>query len=112
MKGQTNIILALIFALIVAVFAVINVDPVEVNYLFDTGEAPLILIILGSSLMGGIITAAFGLIKIYRLQREVKQLKKSNANLENKDEGTLEQPSEEETMEDTPNLETDTKEDK
>lgn len=39
MRGQTYIISALVFALIVAIFAVINVDPVEVNYLFTTGEA-------------------------------------------------------------------------
>ncbi|WP_077621393.1 LapA family protein [Sediminibacillus massiliensis] len=77
MKGQSYIILALVFALIVAIFAVINVDPVEVNYLFGTGNAPLILVILISALMGGIITAAVGGVRLLRMQREVKALKKS-----------------------------------
>jgi len=70
LRGQTYVILAIIFVLIVAVFAVINVDPVEVNYLFGSGEAPLILVVLFSVLMGGIITAAVGLVKMIQLQRE------------------------------------------
>ncbi|MRG88255.1 LapA family protein [Salinibacillus xinjiangensis] len=76
MKGQTSIILAIIFALIVAIFAVINVDSVPVNFFFATREAPLILVILISVLMGSIITAAFGLVKILQLQRQIRQMKK------------------------------------
>ena len=82
MKGQTSIVLAIVFALIVAVFAVINVDSVPVNFLFVTREAPLILVILISVLMGSIITAAFGAVKIYRLQREIRQLQKREINEE------------------------------
>ncbi|AVQ99492.1 LapA family protein [Oceanobacillus sp. M65] len=78
MKGQGYVILAIIFVIIVAVFAVTNVDPVEVNYLFWTAESPLILIILFSVLMGGIITAAVGVIRMFRLQRQVRSLQKEN----------------------------------
>ncbi|WP_010531098.1 LapA family protein [Lentibacillus jeotgali] len=78
MRGQTYVILAIIFVLIVAIFAVINVDPVEVNYFFGSGEAPLILVILFSVLMGGIITAAVGLVKMIRLQRERNTLISEN----------------------------------
>ncbi|SEA94880.1 Uncharacterized integral membrane protein [Thalassobacillus cyri] len=85
MKGQYYWILALIFALLIAVFAVINVDPVEVNYLFGTGEAPLILVILISVLMGGIVTAALGAVRVYRLQREVKNLRSKQGNKESRD---------------------------
>ncbi|UOQ93841.1 lipopolysaccharide assembly protein LapA domain-containing protein [Halobacillus shinanisalinarum] len=83
MKGQTYIILALIFALLIAVFAVINVDPVQVNYLFGTGEAPLILVIIVSVLMGVLITASVGAVRFFRLQREnrslTNQLEKKNS---------------------------------
>lgn len=82
MKGQTYVIFAIIFVIIVAIFAVINVDPVEVNYLFGTGEAPLIFVILFSVLMGGIIMAAVGIIKVFRLQRENKSLRKENKQLQ------------------------------
>ncbi|MFC4022669.1 lipopolysaccharide assembly LapA domain-containing protein [Oceanobacillus longus] len=81
MKGQTYVILAIILVIIVAIFAVINVDPVEVNYLFVTQESPLILVILFSVLMGGIITASVGTMRIYRLQREIKLLKTENVTL-------------------------------
>ncbi|MBP1947646.1 LapA family protein [Virgibacillus litoralis] len=81
MRGQSYVILAIIFVIIVAVFAVINVDPVEVNYLFGSGEAPLILVILFSVLMGGIITASVGLIKMIHLQRERKYLLAENNQL-------------------------------
>ncbi|WP_373892910.1 LapA family protein [Virgibacillus natechei] len=81
MRGQTYVILAIIFVIIIAVFAVTNVDPVEVNYLFWSGESPLILIILFSVLMGGIITAAVGTAKMFQLQREVKRLQIKNDKL-------------------------------
>ncbi|WP_117169131.1 LapA family protein [Paraliobacillus sediminis] len=79
MKGQTHIILALIFALIVAVFAVINVAPVEVDYLFGTGHAPLVLVILVSVLMGGLITSAFGVFRLIKYQKQVRSLEKEIA---------------------------------
>ncbi|MFD2630953.1 lipopolysaccharide assembly LapA domain-containing protein [Oceanobacillus kapialis] len=81
MKGQSYVILAIIFGIIVAVFAVTNVEAVEVSYLFWTAESPLILIILFSVLMGGIITAAVGAVRLFRLQRQVRNLQKENDTL-------------------------------
>ena len=52
MKIQWSLIAALLFALITAVFAVINVNPVAVNLLFGTVNVPLILLIIGCSLIG------------------------------------------------------------
>lgn len=84
LKGQTYTIIAIIFVIIVAIFAVINVDPVEVNYLFGSGEAPLILVILFSVLMGGLITAAVGLVKMIHAQRERKSLLTENNQMKEK----------------------------
>ncbi|MBX0358832.1 lipopolysaccharide assembly LapA domain-containing protein [Halobacillus sp. Nhm2S1] len=75
MKGQSYLILAFIFALVIAIFAVINVDPVQVNYLFGSGEAPLILVILISVLLGGLATASAGALRYYRLKKENSRLK-------------------------------------
>ncbi|WP_416149219.1 LapA family protein [Salipaludibacillus sp. HK11] len=75
MRGQWGLITGLIIALVIAVFAVINVEPVEVNYLFGESEWPLVLVIIGSVLMGGLTVGSVGLYKIYRLQQEIKQLK-------------------------------------
>lgn len=76
MRGQWGLILGIIAALIIATFAVINVEGVQVNYLFGTAEWPLILVIIGSVLMGGIIVGAVGMVKVYQLQQEVKRLKR------------------------------------
>jgi len=82
MKGQTYVILGIIVLIIVSVFAVTNVEPVDVNYLFWTAESPLILVILFSVLMGGLITAAVGSIRIIHLQRENKIIKEKRDKFE------------------------------
>ncbi|MFC4558924.1 lipopolysaccharide assembly LapA domain-containing protein [Virgibacillus kekensis] len=84
MKGQSYVILSIIFIIVVAIFAVINVEPVQVDYLFGSGQAPLILVILFSVLMGGIITAAAGIVKVINLQRERKSLRSENKHLKEK----------------------------
>lgn len=76
MKGQWTLIVGIAIALIIATFAVINVDPVEVNYLIGQSEWPLVLIILGSVLMGGIVVGSVGMFKIYQLQQQVRLMKK------------------------------------
>ncbi|WP_042146122.1 lipopolysaccharide assembly LapA domain-containing protein [Paucisalibacillus sp. EB02] len=81
MKGQTYVIIAIIFMILVAVFAVTNVNPVEVNYFFWQVESPLILVILFSVLMGGVITAAVGMVRMFKMQKEIKHLKKENQQL-------------------------------
>ncbi|MCQ6274813.1 DUF1049 domain-containing protein [Bacillus sp. V3B] len=84
MKFQWNLILALLFALIVAIFAVVNVEPVLVDYVFGTTELPLVLIILSSALLGGFIVGSIGLFRNFMLQRQVKLLTKEKTQLEEK----------------------------
>ncbi|MGG1518391.1 lipopolysaccharide assembly protein LapA domain-containing protein [Paenibacillus oryzisoli] len=76
MKIQGMLIAGLIFALITAVFAVINVEPVKVNFLFAETSTPLILVILTSTLLGGLMVGMFGIVRGYKLQRKVKLLEK------------------------------------
>jgi lipopolysaccharide assembly protein A len=75
-RFQWTFILGLFFSLVVAIFAVVNVESVSVNYLFGYANIPLILIILGSALVGGLVVGLFGVIRQYRLQRRVKMLEK------------------------------------
>ncbi|MFD0960854.1 LapA family protein [Paenibacillus chungangensis] len=82
MKGQSMLISAFAFALVIAIFAVINVDTVQVNFLFTKTSTPLILVILVSTLLGGVTVGLFGMIRIYRLQRQVKGLEKQLATKE------------------------------
>ncbi|GAB6926424.1 hypothetical protein JCM10914A_04070 [Paenibacillus sp. JCM 10914] len=74
MKIQWSLIAALVFALVTAVFAVINVNPVEVNLLFGIVNIPLILLILGCSLIGGLIVGAFGIYRQYQMQKQIRTL--------------------------------------
>jgi lipopolysaccharide assembly protein A len=76
MKAQWLIISALLFAVVTAVFAVINVDSVQVNFLFAKTETPLILVILISALLGGLMVGLFGIIRQFRMQRQIRQLEK------------------------------------
>ena len=74
MKMQLYLLFGFVFALIIATFAVINVGDVEINYLFGTANWPLVLVILGSAVIGGLSVGLFGLIKVIQLQRQVKKL--------------------------------------
>ncbi|MDO8225996.1 LapA family protein [Bacillus cabrialesii] len=88
MNKQWTIIFALIFTLIVAIFAVINVRSVEVDYLFGRSEWPLILVILGSVLMGALIVYSVGIFQVMKLKREIKTLRKENKTAIHKQEDT------------------------
>ncbi|MFD2114855.1 lipopolysaccharide assembly LapA domain-containing protein [Paenibacillus yanchengensis] len=82
MKGQSILIAAFAFALIIAIFAVINVEPVQVNFLFAKTSTPLILVILASTFLGGLTVGAFGLVRQYRLQKQLKQLEQQVADMQ------------------------------
>ncbi|MFT8319925.1 MAG: lipopolysaccharide assembly protein LapA domain-containing protein [Bacillus sp. (in: firmicutes)] len=93
MKRQWSLLLGILFALIVAVFAVINVEPVTVNYLFGKGEWPLVLVILISVLLGGLMIGSAGILKIYSLQKKLKTSTKEKTELEEKlEKYELQQP--------------------
>jgi uncharacterized integral membrane protein len=79
---QWTLICALIFALLTAVFAVVNVEPVRVNFAFAETTTPLILVILSSTLLGGLIVGLFGIIRQYRLQRRIRGLERRIQELE------------------------------
>jgi putative membrane protein len=76
MKVQWIIIIALVFALITAILATANVGPVPLNYIFGVTDIPLILVIFGSVLTGGLIVGWFGIVRQYQLQRTIKRLER------------------------------------
>ncbi|MGG1573389.1 LapA family protein [Fictibacillus sp. NRS-1165] len=74
MKAQGYLIFGLLFALLIAVFAVVNGNDVEFNYIFGTVKWPLVLIILGSAAVGGLAVGFFGILKVVQLRNKVKRL--------------------------------------
>lgn len=82
MKLQWRLIFAFIFALLVAIFAVMNVRPTPVNYLLGVTYVPLVLIIIGSAVAGGLIVGLIGIVMQLRLLHHNKQLQGKVADLE------------------------------
>lgn len=71
-KWQWTVIVGIVFSVIVAVFSVVNVEKVSVNYVFGTAEWPLVLVILGSVCMGGIIVGSIMGMRIFQLQKDLR----------------------------------------
>ena len=78
MKFQWNLLLGLLFAVIIAVFSVVNVDAVPINYVFGTAEWPLVLIILCSALLGAAISGFIAMFRAVQSNRRIKELQREN----------------------------------
>ena len=76
MKFQWNLLLGLLFAIIIAVFAVFNVDAVPVNYVFGVAQWPLVLVILCSALLGAAVSGFFAMFLSFQSTRRIKVLQK------------------------------------
>nr|WP_225941990.1 lipopolysaccharide assembly protein LapA domain-containing protein [Sporosarcina limicola] len=75
-KVQWTLLFGLLFAIIIAVFAVINVDAVQVNYVFGNAQWPLVLIILCSALLGAAVSGLFAMFRSLQSNRRIKELQK------------------------------------
>ncbi|MCW1927026.1 LapA family protein [Bhargavaea beijingensis] len=76
MKFQWTLLLGLIFALVVAWFAIVNVEQVPVNYVFGTAEWPLIIVILASALLGAAVSGSVSMFRSLMQQRKIKRLER------------------------------------
>jgi putative membrane protein len=82
LKEQWRLIVGLIIVIIIAVFAIMNVEEVPVSFIIGEARWPLILVILGSALLGVIISTCFAGIKIFKMQRTIQELKSLVPNYE------------------------------
>lgn len=76
MKSQWMLLFGLLFALIIALFAVFNVDKVPVNYVFGEAHWPLVLVIVGSALLGAVASGLFTVFRSVKSRRQVRVLQK------------------------------------
>ncbi|HSJ38355.1 MAG TPA: lipopolysaccharide assembly protein LapA domain-containing protein [Planococcus sp. (in: firmicutes)] len=76
MKFRWLVVLAFLFAVMITIFAVVNVDAVPVNFVFGEAEWPLVLVILVSALMGFLLSGSVALVKIFSLQKQIRALQK------------------------------------
>ena len=80
---QLTYILALIFALVVAIFALLNAQPVTVDFMFDEFQISLALVILVSAFAGAVI---LGFLGIFRKVKEGLKSREMNAKMKNMEE--------------------------
>jgi putative membrane protein len=79
---QTYLVGALVFALMVAVFAVQNTRAVDVNFIFwRLNDISLVLVILGSAAVGAVVVFLLGTFKQIGLYKKTKELEKNNKEL-------------------------------
>ncbi|MCY0888260.1 MAG: LapA family protein [Alicyclobacillaceae bacterium] len=76
MRLLWRLIVGLFLAVVVAVFAVINVQVEAIHFLFGTAYVPLVLIILGSAFVGGLVVGFIGIVLQFRLRRRNSQLRR------------------------------------
>lgn len=94
---QFGFVMSLLFAVIIAIFAVLNSDVVTIQLIFKKVELSQSVIILGSAAIGAIIAVFFGVfskvkssLKIRELKSEIKELETSLEKAENQSQSLLE----------------------
>ena len=71
---QIKLVISLILALILVIFAIQNPTPVKIKLLvWQTGEMSLIVVIIGSALIGALLATVLGLIKQAELKAKIKE---------------------------------------
>lgn len=74
MKNQWRLVLVLLLALVIVIFALLNVAPVTVHFGFGTAKWPLIIVIIVSLLLGALVTVLVSTMSALGLRRQVKTL--------------------------------------
>lgn len=82
MKRQWAVILAIVLILLISILAVLNVDPVSINFGFTQVEIPLILLILGTLLLGALVTVILSTTKSFSDRQNYKKLEQKYQELE------------------------------
>lgn len=80
---QLKYILALLFALVVAIFALLNAQPVTVDFIFDEFQISLALVILVSAFAGAVI---LGFLGVFRQVKESLKSREMNARIKKLEE--------------------------
>ncbi len=81
---QIYFVIALIFAVLVAIFAIQNSAPVHVQFLFwEIQRISQVLVILGAAAIGALIVLFMGAGKQIKLIWQVRQLTQQNNQLKN-----------------------------
>lgn len=76
MKKQWNTVLMIGLILLVVIFSVLNVDPVNINFGFTTVGIPLVVVIIGTLLIGVLIAVVWSTSLLLKERNQQKKLQK------------------------------------
>ena len=86
--NQFKFLIIIVFAFVVAIFAVSNPQPATLKFFGKEvfHEIPTVIAILGSVLVGVLLTAILGFLMQAKLKKEISNLSKENSHLKEKEE--------------------------
>lgn len=89
MKKQWKVILGFVLVLIIVIFAVLNSQDVPVSFGFISFRSPLILVIIGSALIGALVVFLTSSANLFQQKREIKNLNKEKKEFEENREAQI-----------------------
>jgi len=73
MMSMFYLVLALLFSLLIAVVAMVNVENITVNYLFGQAQLSIMVLILGSASLGALTMGFFGVFRSIRTHLKFRE---------------------------------------
>lgn len=73
LKRQGQLILGIILIIIIAVFSILNVTPVPINFGFVTVRWPLVIVLLGAVFIGALLMFLLTTVTHFQKHRQDKQ---------------------------------------
>ncbi|MDT2595733.1 lipopolysaccharide assembly protein LapA domain-containing protein [Enterococcus dongliensis] len=89
MKKQWKVFLGFILVLLIVIFALSNSQEVPVNFLIKKFYLSLVLVIIGSALIGALVVMLTSGATLFQQRKEIKQLKETIQSYETNNEQKL-----------------------
>ncbi|MGX5377381.1 LapA family protein [Ligilactobacillus sp. LYQ135] len=74
MKKKLSLIGTVVLILVVAIFSILNIQNVSVNFFGASVKMPLVILIICSVLVGVLITVLFTSVSSFKNKRQIKHL--------------------------------------
>lgn len=95
---QLGFIIALLFSILIAIFAILNNEVVTINYLFGEAPVSLVIVILASAFLGALVLGIFSLVgrvkhglKARDLEGKLRKMEEELNRMKEKEEELLDQ---------------------
>lgn len=93
---QKSFILILVLAIIIGIFALGNSDVVEIDFVFSKVMLSQAIVIFISVLLGAAIATVFGILRVMKFKKEIKEQKNSMEILKSENQSLIKRVEEKE----------------